>query len=98
MAAAVVARGIADPTSTTGRTKAHPQARLIESKIAQPGFTTGIRLLAVAPSSGRAKELLYSVGGAYGVYTLGDGNGLTVAEPAFWLKKKLEGACISRSA
>lgn len=98
MAAAVVARGIADPTSTTGRTKAHPQARLIESKIAQPGFTTGIRLLAVAPSSGRAKELLYSVGGAFGVYTLGDGNGLTVAEPAFWLKKKLEGACISRSA
>ncbi len=97
-AAAVVARGIADPTSTTGRTKAHPQTRLIESKIAQPGFTTGIRLLAVTPSVARAKELLYSVGGTFGVYALGDGNGLTIAEPAFWQKNKLENACVSRSA
>lgn len=98
MAAAVVARGIPDPSSTMGRTKAHPQARLIESKIAQPGFTTGIRLLAVAPSVERAKELLYSVGGTFGVYTLGDGNGLTVAEPAFWQKKKLESAFVTRAA
>jgi hypothetical protein len=98
MAAAVVARGIPDPTSPTGRTKAHPQARLIESKIAQPGFITGIRLLAVAPSSARAKELLYSVGGTFGVFTLGDGNGLTAVEPAFWQKKKLESACVNRSA
>lgn len=97
-AAAVVARGIPDPTSTIGRAKAHPQARLIESKIAQPGFTTGIRLLAVAPSADRAKELLYSVGGTFGVFTLGDGNGLTVVEPAFWQKSKLESAFVSRSA
>ncbi len=97
-AAAVVARGIPDPTSTTGRTRSHPQARLIESKIAQPGFITAIRLLGVAPSSERAKELLYSVGGTFGVYTLGDGNGLTTAEPAFWQKKKLEGAFVSRAA
>ncbi|MCX6793751.1 MAG: DUF87 domain-containing protein [Candidatus Gottesmanbacteria bacterium] len=95
-AAAVVARGIADPSSTIGRTKAHPQARLIESKIAQPGFMTGIRLLAVAPTAARAKELLYSVGGTFGVYTLGDGNGLTVAEPAFWQKKKLETSLVTR--
>jgi hypothetical protein len=97
MAAAVVARGIPDPASTIGRTKAHPQARLIESKIAQPGFMTGIRLLAVAPSAARAKELLYSVGGTFGVYTLGEGNGLTVVAPAFWQKKKLESAFVSRS-
>jgi hypothetical protein len=97
MAAAVVARGIPDPASMTGRTRAHPQARLIESKIAQPGFRTGIRLLAVAPSVARAKELLYSVGGTFGVYTLGEGNGLAATEPAFWQKKKLEAAFVTRA-
>jgi type IV secretory pathway VirB4 component len=38
------------------------------------------------------------MGGTFGVYTLGDGNGLTMVEPAFWQKSKLEGAFVSRSA
>ena len=96
--AAVVAAGIPDTTSTVGRTKTHPQARLIEGKIAQPGFVTAIRLIAVAPTESRAKELLYGVGGTFGVFTLGEGNGLALSEPAFWQKKKLEGAIVARSA
>lgn len=96
--ASVVAAGIPDLSSTIGRTKTHPQARLIESKIAQPGFVAAIRLIAVAPSDVRAKELLYSVGGTFGVFTLGDGNGFSMVEPAFWQKKKLEGAIMTRGA
>lgn len=94
--ASVVAAGIPDLSSTTGRTKSHPQARLIETKIAQPGFVTAIRLIAVAPSEARAKELLHSVGGTFGVFTLGEGNGLAISEPAFWQKKKLETAIVTR--
>jgi len=96
--AGVVAAGIPDLSSTTGRTKSHPQARIIEGKIAQPGFVAAIRLVAIAPNEERAKELLYGVGGTFGVFTLGDGNGLALAEPAFWQKKKLEAAVVSRAA
>ena len=95
--ASVVAAGIPDLSSTTGRTKSHPQARLIESKIAQPGFVAAIRLVSVSPTVLRAKELLSGVGGTYGVFTLGEGNGLAVTDPAFWQKKKLESAIVSRS-
>ena len=96
--AAVVSRGIADPNSTVGRTRPHPQARLIEGKIAQVGFTAGLRLVAVAPNETRAKELLFSVAGTFGVYTLGEGNGLTLAEPLFWQKKNLGEAVVRRLA
>lgn len=96
--ASVIAAGIPDLSSTTGRTKSHPQARLIEGKIAQPGFVAAIRLVAVAPTEERARELLYGVGGTFGVFTLGDGNGLSLSEPSFWQKKKLELAVVSRGA
>ena len=85
--AAVIARGIPDPTSTIGRTKNHPHARIIESKISQMGLSAAIRIVAVAASELRAKELLHTVGGTFGVYTLGEGNNLAVSEPAFWQKK-----------
>ncbi|MBI5449630.1 type IV secretion system DNA-binding domain-containing protein [Candidatus Gottesmanbacteria bacterium] len=96
--AAVIARGIPDPTSTVGRTKNHPHARIIENKISQMGLAAAIRIVAVAASEHRAKELLQTVGGTFGVYTLGEGNNLAVATPAFWQKKKLEQAFVSRSA
>jgi len=96
-AASVVAQGIPDTSSTTGRMKAHPHARLIETKIAQVGFGSAVRIIAVASSEMRAKELLQSVGGTFGVYTLGEGNALVIAEPAFWQKKKLEQGFLERS-
>lgn len=95
--ASVIAAGVPDPSSTTGRTKTHPQARLIESKIAQPGLVAAIRVIAVAPTQTRAKELLNTVGGTFGVFTLGGGNSLSLTDPAFWQKKKLENALVARS-
>ena len=97
-AAGVVARGIPDPASTIGRTRVHPHARLIESKTAQVGFTTAIRLLTVAASEERAKNLLQLLAGVFGVFTLGEGNSLVLSEPKFWQKPKLEQAFLLRSA
>ncbi len=96
-ASAVIARGIPDPSSTTGRTKNHPHARLIETKINQTGFVASIRILTVAPNETEAKNLLGSVAGSYGVFGLGEGNSLVLSEPAFWQKAKLEKAFVSRS-
>ncbi|MEK7592368.1 MAG: DUF87 domain-containing protein [Patescibacteria group bacterium] len=95
-AASVVAHGIPDP-SFAGRFKSHPHARLIETKTAQTGLMAAIRILAVGPTIEAAKDLLSSVGGSFGVYSLGEGNGLQVSEPAFWQKAKLEQAFIARS-
>lgn len=96
-ASSVVARGIPDPTSTVGRTKTHPHARLIETKIAQVGFAAAIRVVTVAANQTRANELLHSLTGTFGVYTLGEGNSLVLGEPPFWQKKRLEAAFVSRS-
>jgi hypothetical protein len=92
----VVARGIPDTSSTMGRMKAHPHARLIESKIAQVGFAAAVRIVAVASSENRAKELLQSLSGTFGVFTLGEGNALVLSEPSFWQKKKLEEGFLTR--
>lgn len=97
-AASIVARGVPDLSSTTGRTKAHPHARIIETKIAQVGFVAAIRLLAVASDSEEARTLLQRVAGTFGVYTLGEGNGLILREPVFWQKNMLEKALLTRSA
>jgi len=96
-ASAVLARGVPDPSSTTGRTKTHPHARLIESKISQVGLNAVVRIVTAASNETRAKELLHALSGTYGVYTLGEGNGLTLAQPVFWQKKRLERAFVERS-
>lgn len=96
--ARVIAAGVPDPSSPTGRTKNHPHARLIETKISQVGFGVAIRVVAVAAAESRAQDLLHSVGGSYGVFTLGEGNSLHVATPMFWQKKRVEAAFVSRSA
>lgn len=97
-AAAVVARGVPDPTSTVGRTKAHPHARIIESKIVLPGFAAAIRVVAVGANEARAKELLHAMAGTFGVYALGEGNALVLSEPPFWQKKRLEARFLARDA
>lgn len=96
-AAAMLAAGIPDPSSPTGRTKNHPHARLIETKINQVGFSSAIRVLAVGATTEQAKTLLQSLGGSYGVFTLGEGNSIHVSAPSFWQKKKLEEGVLSRS-
>jgi len=96
--AGVIARGIPDPSSTTGRTKSHPHARLIESKINQTGFRTAIRIIGVSSGIQRARALVSAVAGTFGVYTLGEGNTLTLSEPTFWQIDKLKKAIMTRSA
>lgn len=97
-AARVIAAGVPDLSSPTGRSKAHPHARLIESKISQVGFSVALRIMAVAESEERAKAIIQNLAGSYGVFTLGEGNSLHVSEPAFWQKKKLDAAFLGRSA
>ncbi len=93
----VITAGIPDPSSTIGRTKNHPHARLIETKINQVGFHAAIRIVTVAGTIESAKSLLGSLAGSYGVFTLGEGNGFSLSEPAFWQKGKLEAAFVARS-
>jgi len=95
-AAGVVARGIPDPSSTMGRTKAHPQARVIERKLNQVGFKVGIRLVVSGKSVEERERTLRDLGGSFGVFTAGDGNGLTLSDPHAWNRKKLEEAIYFR--
>jgi hypothetical protein len=96
-AARVVAAGVPDPTSTQGRTRAHPHARVIETKISQVGFASAIRLIAVAPDEAQATSLLHAVGGTFGVYAMGGGNSLQFSKPGLWQKGKMEQAIGARS-
>lgn len=93
----LIAKGVVDPNSTTGRTKSHPQARLMEVKMNQTGFNAAIRLVAVAGTPERAKQLLHTASGTFGAYSLGEGNSLVLHEPLFWQKNKLEQSILTRS-
>ena len=93
----VIAQGVPDPSSLTGRSRSHPHARLIESKIGQTGFAATVRILSAGQDLEHAKSLLQAVGGTFGVYALGEGNSLVLSEPAFWQKGKLERAFVARS-
>jgi len=94
-AAGVVARGIPDPV-IAGRTKAHPQARVIERKLNQVGFKVGLRLVVAGKTSDERERLLRDLAGSYGVFAAGDGNGLTLSDPSSWNRKKFEEAMYFR--
>jgi len=91
----VIARGIPDPV-VAGRTRPHPQARVIERKINQVGFKAGLRLVVSGKSPDDAQRLLQNLAGSYGVYTAGDGNGLTLSAPHSWNRRKFEEAIYYR--
>lgn len=95
-AAGVIARGIPDPMGQ-GRIKAHPQARVIERKLNQVGFKTGIRLVAAGKTNEESEIILRNLAGSYGVFSAGDGNGLAPSFPHSWNKKKLEDAVCFRN-
>jgi len=98
-AASVVARGIPDPSSTIpGKTKNHPQAKLIDTKTNQIGFQTAIRIVASGSSQEQAETTLATIAGTYGVFGLGEGNALVVAKPTFWQRKKLDTAMVERTS
>lgn len=95
--ASVIAAGVPDQSSTTGRTKSHPHSRIIEQKLAQVGFSTAFRTLCVGQTESEAEGLLSSIAGTLGVYTLGEGNALLVEKPAFFKKKAFEKGFLERS-
>ncbi len=96
VAAGVVARGIPDPMNPT-RSKNHPQARLIEAKTNQVGFQTAIRIVVSSGDKESADRMLATVVGTYGVFSLGEGNTLVSAKPAFWKMIRIEEAMRNRS-
>lgn len=91
----ILMRGIPDPANPA-RTKNHPQAKLIETKMNQVGFSCSIRLVSVASTCDEATTLLRSIAGTYGVFTMGEGNALVLHSPSFWQTKKLERAFVER--
>ncbi len=93
----MIAKGVPDPINPI-HTKPFPQARLIESKATQTGFVASVRILGVSSDMVRAKSLVSGFAGAFGVYSLGDGNGLTPKKPAFWQgAASIEKAFLDRS-
>ena len=95
-AAQIVARGVPDSGSPTGRTRTHPDARIIETKISVPGLRTGIRLLASANTEAEAFDILTRISGAFGVYTQGDGNNFFQPKTFFWQRERLTRAMLNR--
>lgn len=72
-------RGITDPS--TGTKKAHPQASVIEEKLNKHGFASEIRLVTKAGTALKSRELLYALGGAFGIFDNGNGNSFRIARP-----------------
>ena len=96
-AAGVLARGLVDPVDPR-RSKAHPQARLIEGKMNQTGFHAAIRIGVSAPTQEESETLTQTLAGSYGVFTLGEGNALLSKKPAFWQTKKLQESFTTRGS
>ncbi len=95
-AAHIVAQGVHDPSSPTGRARSHPDARIIDTKINASGFRTGIRLMAIAKTEYEAFDLLTRVAGSFGVYAMGEGNSLFQPRTFFWQRDRLVNTMITR--
>lgn len=95
-AAHIVAQGVSDPSSPTGRSRTHPDSRIIETKLGSSGLRTGIRILAAAPSEPEAFDLLSRVAGSFGVYTMGEGNSLFQPRTFFWQRDRLTRSMLKR--
>jgi hypothetical protein len=71
-------------------TKAHPASRLINQKILHKAFWTGIRLLTISVDQKASDAFLAYLAGAFGTFTLGEGNSLTLKKPKLFKKALLE--------
>ncbi len=81
-----------------GQTTAHPQAKLIEQKINQPGFRCAIRLLVSSTNKISGNTLLKNLAGSFGALALGSGNALYLTKTAFWQEKKFIKSIFDRTA
>ncbi len=73
-----------------GEYKTHPQAGLIEQKIAHPGFKTYTRILT------NNKSTLQALAGSFGIYSDPASNSLKVKSPGIFLKNRLKKAVVNR--
>ena len=92
-ASKILGKGVVLPD---GRQTSHPQARLIEQKIAQPGFKGAIRLLVASENKTVSQSILKNLAGSFGGVALGEGNGLALSKPSFWQEKKFLRAIMDR--
>ncbi len=81
----VIARGI--PGSEKGTYQAHPQATLIQTKIDSNGLHLSIKVASFGADLAASRSLLYNIGGAYGSFSTGEGNGLILRQPSIFSKK-----------
>jgi hypothetical protein len=95
-AASVIRQGVHDPSSPTGRSRAHPDSRIIETKINASGLRTGIRILTAARNEAEAFDLLTRISGSFGVYTMGEGNSLFQPKTFFWQRERLTNSMLKR--
>lgn len=95
-AASIIARGVQDPSSPTGRSRSHPDSRIIETKLSASGLRCSVRLLAMGNSEPEAFDLLTRVAGSFGVYALGEGNSLFQPRTFFWQRERLTRAIVNR--
>ncbi len=74
-----IQKGIKDPVS--GTIQQHPQAKIIEEKINKHGFACEVRLITKAKSDLAARELLFALAGAFGVFDNPSGNSFKLSRP-----------------
>lgn len=91
----LLTQGIRDQ-NTPGRTRSHPDSRIIETKLQSSGFRTGIRIVAMDKSEGDAFDLFMRIAGSFGVYTQGEGNTLFPPRTFFWQRERLTRAMLDR--
>ena len=89
----VLRKGVTLPD---GKISSHPQEKLIEQKISQPGFRVAIRLLVCSATKAASASLLHHLAGSFGGVALGEGNTFSLAKPSFWQEKKFEKSIFQR--
>lgn len=92
-------KSLLNPPKVEGQTPVKiAGASLIEDKISQPVFTSGIRVLVGASTEPQAKVLLDSIAGSFGSYAQGEGNAFKLNRPTARKKKKFMHAVYYRTS
>jgi hypothetical protein len=82
----IISKGIPGPEK--GTWVSHPQASIIQTKIDSNGLHLSIKIAAYAQDKNVARSLIYNLGGAYGSFSTGEGNGLYVNLPNIFNRKQ----------
>lgn len=91
----VIARGI--PGLEKGTYQAHPQASLIQQKIDSNGLHLSIKVAAYANDLQQSRNLLYNLGGSYGAFATGEGNGMMLRLPNSLIRKSFRESIAKRT-